>query len=57
MLDKTETKVVLPMWCWKGAQSKSDLMCNAKKYINPKRYPGYTILYIEDNYAICGREI
>ncbi|PEJ40018.1 hypothetical protein CN677_01800 [Bacillus pseudomycoides] len=57
MFDQQKTsKVVLPSWCWKGARSKSEVIWNAEKYITPKRYPGYTILDVEEDFAICERE-
>lgn len=55
MLDKTETKVVLPAWIWKGAQNDFELMLNARKYINSKRYPGYRVLSVTDGIALCER--
>lgn len=57
MLDKTETKVVLPMWVWKGAQNEFEQLLNANKYINAKRYPGYRVLSITDGIALCEREV
>ncbi|PEP56257.1 hypothetical protein [Bacillus pseudomycoides] len=57
MFDQQKTsKVVLPSWCWKGARSKSEVIRNAENYITPKRYPGYTILDVEEDFAICERE-
>ncbi|CAI8880399.1 DUF5678 domain-containing protein [Bacillus sp. IT-79MI2] len=50
------SKIVLPSWCWKGVQNKSEVIRNAEKYITPKRYPGYTILDIKEDFAICERE-
>lgn len=56
MLDKTETKVVLPSWVWKGARNEKEAKAKAIEYITPDRYPGYKVLNIKDGIAVCERE-
>lgn len=57
MLDKTETKVVLPSWVWKGAKNEQEVKMKAIEYITPDRYPGYRILSVKGDIAVCEREI
>ncbi|WP_176527703.1 hypothetical protein [Bacillus sp. AFS023182] len=57
MLDKKETKVVLPSWVWKGAKNEKEARVKAIEYITPDRYPGYTVVSIKGDIAICEREI
>lgn len=52
----TQSKVLLPAWCWKDAKSTEELKQNVLKYINPKRYPGYRVLKVSNGFAICERE-
>ncbi|MGG3651981.1 hypothetical protein [Bacillus pseudomycoides] len=56
MLDKTETKVVLPSWVMKGAKNEKEAKLKAIEYITPDRYPGYKISSVKDGIAICERE-
>ncbi|HFJ9472565.1 TPA: hypothetical protein ACGW3J_005270 [Bacillus paranthracis] len=56
MLDKNQSKVVLPSWVWKGARNEKEAKAKAIEYITPDRYPGYKILSINGDIAICERE-
>ncbi|WP_170956937.1 hypothetical protein [Bacillus thuringiensis] len=56
MLDKSQSKVVLPAWVWKGARNEKEVKAKAIEYITPDRYPGYKILNIKDGIAVCERE-
>ncbi|WP_180235958.1 hypothetical protein [Bacillus wiedmannii] len=56
MLDKNQSKVVLPAWVWKGARNEQEAKAKAIEYITPDRYPGYKILNIKDGIALCERE-
>lgn len=53
----TQSKVLLPAWCWKDAKSTEEVKQNVLKYINPKRYPGYRVLKVSKGFAICEREM
>jgi len=57
MLDKNQSKVVLPAWVWKGARNEKEAKAKAIEYITPDRYPGYKILKIKDGIALCEREM
>lgn len=56
MLDKNQSKVVLPSWVRKGAQNEQEVKMKAIEYITPDRYPGYRILSVKGDIAICERE-
>ncbi|WP_180230359.1 hypothetical protein [Bacillus cereus] len=56
MLDKNQSKVVLPSWVWKGARDEKEAKAKAIEYITPDCYPGYKILKIKDGIAVCERE-
>ncbi|UUE91785.1 hypothetical protein [Bacillus cereus] len=56
MLDKNQSKVVLPSWVWKGARNEKEAKAKAIEYITPDRYPGYKVLNIKDGIAVCERE-
>ncbi|MCU5058944.1 hypothetical protein OB978_24720 [Bacillus cereus] len=56
MLDKNQSKVVLPTWVWKGARNEKEAKAKAIEYITPDRYPGYKILSVNGDIAICERE-
>lgn len=56
MLDKNQSKVVLPAWVWKGARNEKEAKAKAIEYITPDRYPGYKVLNIKDGIALCERE-
>ncbi|WP_179880179.1 hypothetical protein [Bacillus cereus] len=56
MLDKNQSKVVLPAWVWKDARNEKEAKARAIEYITPDRYPGYKILNIKDGIAVCERE-
>ncbi|MBZ6022473.1 MULTISPECIES: hypothetical protein [Bacillus cereus group] len=56
MLDKNQSKVVLPSWVWKGARNEKEAKAKAIEYITPDRYPGYKILSVNGDIAICERE-
>ncbi|ETT85535.1 hypothetical protein C174_01594 [Bacillus mycoides FSL H7-687] len=50
----TQTRVVLPGWCFKGT-NQEEIKKNVLKYINPKCYPGYRVLKVSKGFAICER--
>lgn len=56
MLDRNQSKIVLPSWVWKGVQNEKEVKARAIEYINPDRYPGYKIIEIQGDIAVCGRE-
>ncbi len=56
MLDKNQSKVVLPSWVWKGARDAKEAKLKAIEYITPDRYPGYKIIEIQGDIAVCERE-
>ncbi|EJR71407.1 hypothetical protein [Bacillus cereus] len=56
MLDKNQSKVVLPMWVWKGVRNEKEAKERAIEYITPNRYPGYKIIEIQGDIALCERE-
>lgn len=56
MLDKNQSKVVLPAWVWKGARNEKEAKEKAIEYITPDRYPGYKIIKIQGDIAVCERE-
>ncbi|MFB6730615.1 hypothetical protein ACMZ5A_26070 [Bacillus mobilis] len=51
MLDKNQSKVVLPKWVWKGARNEKEARVKAIEY----RYPGYKIIKIQGDIAVCER--
>ncbi|MDZ4502779.1 hypothetical protein [Bacillus cereus] len=53
MLDKNQSKVVLPNWVWKGARNEKEARVKAIEYITPDRYPGYKIIKIQGDIAVC----
>ena len=55
MLDKNQSKVVLPKWGWKGAWTEKEARVKAIEYITPDRYPGYKIIKIQGDIAVCER--
>lgn len=56
MLDKNQSKVVLPSWVWEGVKNEKEGKLRAVKYITPDRYPGYKIIKIQGDIAVCERE-
>lgn len=56
MLDKNQSKVVLPVWVWKGARNEIEAKAKAIEYITPDRYPEYKIIKIQGDIAVCERE-
>lgn len=56
MLDKNQSKVVLPSWVSEGARNEKEAKAKAIEYITPDRYPGYKILSVNGDIAICERE-
>ncbi|MEK3933615.1 hypothetical protein [Bacillus sp. FSL R7-0642] len=56
MLDKNQSKVVLPSWVSEGAKNEQEIKAKAIEYITPDRYPGYKILKVKNGIAICERE-
>ncbi|HDR7790332.1 hypothetical protein ACU82A_30550 [Bacillus cereus] len=57
MLDKNQSKVVLPTWVWKGARNEKEAKEKAIEYITPDRYPGYKIIKIQGDIAVCERDV
>ncbi|MCP1324656.1 hypothetical protein [Bacillus sp. S0628] len=55
MLDKKQSKVVLPAWVWKGVRNKKEAREKAIEYINPDRYPGYKVIKVQGDIAVCER--
>ncbi|MFB5690275.1 hypothetical protein [Bacillus cereus] len=56
MLDKKKSKVVLPAWVWKGVRNKKEAWEKAIEYITPDRYPGYKVIKVQGDIAVCERE-
>lgn len=56
MLDRNQSKIILPSWVWKGVQNEKEVKARAIEYITPDRYPGYKIIEIQGDIAVCGRE-
>ncbi|WP_242276690.1 hypothetical protein [Bacillus cereus group sp. BfR-BA-01445] len=56
MLDKNQSKVVLPSWVWEGVRNEKEAKAKAIEYITPNRYPGYKIIKIQGDIALCERE-
>ncbi|MFL0405245.1 hypothetical protein ACH0BP_26795 [Bacillus nitratireducens] len=57
MLDKNQSKVVLPLWVRKGAKNEQEVKAKAIEYITPDRYPGYRVIKIQGDIAVCEREV
>ncbi|MGE6504379.1 hypothetical protein ACQKF0_29540 [Bacillus wiedmannii] len=57
MLDKNQSKVVLPSWVIEGVKNEQEMKVKAIEYITPDRYPGYKILKVKNGIAICEREV
>ncbi|WP_377867475.1 hypothetical protein [Bacillus sp. R86525] len=57
MLDKNQSKVGLPTWVWKGARNEKEVKTKAIEYITPDRYPGYRVIKIHGDIAVCEREV
>ncbi|GMR68069.1 MULTISPECIES: hypothetical protein [Bacillus] len=55
MLDKNQSKVVLPAWVRKGVRNEKEAKEKAIEYITPNRYPGYKIIQIQGDIALCER--
>ncbi|HFJ9465774.1 hypothetical protein [Bacillus thuringiensis] len=56
MLDKNQSKVVLPSWVWEDVKNEREVKMKAIEYITPDRYPGYKIIEIQGDIALCERE-
>lgn len=56
MLDKNQSKIVLPSWVWEGVRNTKEAKLKAAQYITPDRYPGYKIIEIKGDIAVCERE-
>ncbi|WP_186793243.1 hypothetical protein [Bacillus cereus] len=56
MLDKNLSKVVLPSWVWEGVRNEKEAKAKAIEYITPNRYPGYKIIKVQGDIALCERE-
>ena len=57
MLDKNQSKVVLPSWVSEGAKNEQEMKVKAIEYITPDRYPGYKIIKIQGDIAVCERDV
>lgn len=57
MLDKNQSKVVLPSWVRKSAKDEQEVKAKAIEYITPDRYPGYRVIKIQGDIAVCEREV
>ncbi|MDT3494933.1 hypothetical protein NLU03_10860 [Bacillus toyonensis] len=57
MLDKNQSKVVLPSWVSEGARNEQEMKAKAIEYITPDRYPGYKIIKIQGDIAVCEGEM
>ncbi|MEI4650175.1 hypothetical protein WAG28_20040 [Bacillus cereus] len=55
MLDKNQSKVVLSAWVRKGVRNEKEAKEKAIEYITPNRYPGYKIIKIQGDIALCER--
>lgn len=55
MLDKNQSKVVLPAWVRKGAKNRQEVKAKAIEYITPNRYPGYKVIKVQGDIAVCER--
>ncbi|MGU3372662.1 hypothetical protein [Bacillus mycoides] len=56
MLDKNQSKVVLPSWVWKGVRNEKEAKAKVIEYITLNRYPGYKIIESQGDIAVCERE-
>ena len=56
MLDKNQSKVVLPSWVREGVRNEKEAKAKAIEYITTDRYPGYKIIEIQGDIALCERE-
>lgn len=54
---QTISNVVLPAWVWKGARNEKEAKAKAIEYITPDRYPGYKIIKIQGDIAVCERDV
>ncbi|ENJ6138902.1 hypothetical protein J8Y17_27825 (plasmid) [Bacillus cereus] len=52
-----KSRVLLPSWVWKGARNEKEAKAKAIEYITPDRYPGYKIIKIQGDIAVCEREV
>ncbi|MGG1339914.1 hypothetical protein ABE244_04840 [Bacillus toyonensis] len=57
MLDKNQSRVVLPSWVRKGAKNEQEMKAKAIDYITPNRYPGYRVIEIQGDIAVCERGV
>lgn len=55
MLDKNQSKVVLPKWVWEGARNEKEAKTKAIEYLTPNRYPGYKVIKVQGDIAVCER--
>ncbi|PEO53492.1 hypothetical protein [Bacillus wiedmannii] len=51
-----KSRVLLPSWVWEGVKNEKEAKLRAIKYITPDRYPGYKIIEIQGDIAVCERE-
>lgn len=52
MLDKNQSKIVLPSWVWKEGRNEKEAKEKAIEYITPNRYPGYKIIEIRGDISL-----
>lgn len=46
-----KSNILLPAWIWEQAKNQEELKKLVLEYM--KRYPGYTILKVKGNFAVC----
>ncbi|EJR57037.1 hypothetical protein IIO_05117 [Bacillus cereus VD115] len=42
-------------WVWKGARNEKEARVKAIEYITPDRYPGYKVIKVQGDIAVCER--
>lgn len=53
--EENKFRVLLPSWVRKGARNEKEAKEKAIEYITPNRYPGYKIIKIQGDIAVCER--
>ncbi|HDR7998348.1 hypothetical protein ACS2Q8_26100 [Bacillus cereus group sp. Bce007] len=51
-----KSRVLLPSWVWEGVKNEKEAKLRATEYITPDRYPGYKIIKVQGDIALCERE-